>query len=121
MVERQLQAGTSFMNAHGLLHFDAHFQNILTDGERLFFADYGLAISSRFDLSKEEADFFAEHQTYDRCYSVTHLVIWLVTALCGYRGKSAVRSCAHAPKESIRRGFRRESRRSSPATPRSLR
>ncbi|MFB7665310.1 protein kinase family protein [Kitasatospora sp. NPDC056138] len=97
MVERQLQAGTSFMNARGLLHFDAHFQNILTDGERLFFADYGLAISSRFDLSKEEADFFAEHRTYDRCYSVTHLVIWLVTALYGYRGEERsafVRACA---------------------------
>lgn len=97
MVVRQLQAGTSFMNARGLLHFDAHFQNILTDGERLFFADYGLAISSRFDLSKEEVDFFADHQTYDRCYSVTHLVIWLVTALYGYRGEERsafVRACA---------------------------
>ena len=97
MVVRQLQAGTSFMNARGLLHFDAHFQNILTDGERLFFTDYGLSISSRFDLSKEEADFFAEHQSYDRCYTVTHLVIWLITALYGYRGdeRSAfVRACA---------------------------
>jgi hypothetical protein len=97
MVERELRAGTSFMNARGLLHFDAHFQNILTDGERLFFADYGLAISSRFDLSKEEAGFFAEHLTYDRCYSVTHLVIWLVTALYGYQGErrsAFVRACA---------------------------
>ncbi len=97
MVVRQLQAGTSFMNARGLLHVDAHFQNILTDGERLFFVDYGLAISSRFDLSKEEADFFAEHQTYDRCYTVTHLVIWLITALYGYKGEKRnafVRACA---------------------------
>jgi len=30
LVVRQLRAGTSFMNAHGLLHVDAHFQNILT-------------------------------------------------------------------------------------------
>ncbi|WP_445525484.1 protein kinase family protein [Streptomyces cyslabdanicus] len=97
MVVRQLEAGTSFMNARGLLHFDAHFQNILTDGERLFFADYGLAISSRFDLSKEEAEFFAAHQTYDPCYSVTHLVIWLVTALYGYKRddrNAFVRACA---------------------------
>ncbi|MFE4373409.1 protein kinase family protein [Streptomyces sp. NPDC056835] len=97
MVARQLEAGISFMNARGLLHFDAHFQNILTDGERLFFADYGLAISSRFDLSKEEADFFAGHQTYDRCYSVTHLVIWLVKALYGYERDERdafVRACA---------------------------
>ncbi|GAA3526201.1 hypothetical protein GCM10022222_06430 [Amycolatopsis ultiminotia] len=97
MVEQQLRAGISFMNARGLLHFDAHFQNILTDGERLFFADYGLAISAEFDLSGEEAGFFAEHQTYDRCYSVTHLVIWLVTAWYGYRGEERsafVRACA---------------------------
>ena len=97
MVAKELEAGTSFMNARGLLHFDGHFQNILTDGKRLFFTDYGLAISSRFDLSKEEADFFAEHQTYDRCYTVSHLVQWLVTALYGYERdeRSAfVRACA---------------------------
>ncbi|SEP00292.1 hypothetical protein [Amycolatopsis saalfeldensis] len=97
MVVEQLRAGTSFMNARGLLHFDAHFQNILTDGERLFFADYGLAISSEFDLSGEEAGFFTGHQSYDRAYSVTHLVIWLVTALYGYRGEERsafVRACA---------------------------
>lgn len=84
MVERELEAGTSFMNSRGLLHFDAHFENILTDGRRLFFADYGLAISSRFELSQEEAGFFDRHRTYDRCYSVTYLVNWLVTALYGY-------------------------------------
>jgi hypothetical protein len=84
MVERDLEAGTSFMNSRGLLHFDAHFENILTDGRRLYFADYGLAISSRFELSQEEVDFFDRHRTYDRCYSVTYLVNWLVTALYGY-------------------------------------
>jgi hypothetical protein len=97
MVERELNAGTSFMNGRGLLHFDAHFQNILTDGRRLFFADYGLAISSRFELSQDEADFFDRHRTYDRRYTVTHLVNWLVTALYGY-GKderdALVRACA---------------------------
>ncbi|MEU1369177.1 protein kinase family protein [Streptomyces sp. NPDC005803] len=97
MVTRELEAGTSFMNARGLLHLDGHFQNILTDGKRLFFTDYGLAMSSRFDLSKEEAGFFAAHRTYDRCYTLTHLVIWLVTALYGYERdeRSAfVRACA---------------------------
>ncbi|PRY02190.1 hypothetical protein [Allonocardiopsis opalescens] len=83
MVERELEAGVSFMNGQGLLHFDAHFENILTDGRRLYFADYGLATSSRFELSREEADFLERHQTYDRCYSVSHLVNWLVTALYG--------------------------------------
>jgi hypothetical protein len=84
MTERELAAGTSFMNSRGLLHFDAHFENILTDGQRLYFADYGLAISSRFELSQDEADFFGRHQAYDRCYTATYLVNWLITALYGY-------------------------------------
>jgi hypothetical protein len=85
MVERELAASTSFMNSRGLLHFDAHFENILTDGQRLYFADYGLAISSQFELSQDEADFFDRHQAYDRCYTATYLVNWLVTALYGYQ------------------------------------
>lgn len=85
MVERELAAGISFMNNRGLLHFDAHFENILTDGQRLYFADYGLAISSQFELSQDEADFFHRHQVYDRCYTATYLVNWLITALFGYR------------------------------------
>jgi hypothetical protein len=88
MVEKELEAGTAFMNARGLLHFDAHFENILTDGQRLYFADYGLAVSSRFELSQDESRFFARHLTYDRCYTATHLVRWLVTALYGYQGEN---------------------------------
>ena len=81
MVEREMAASVEFMNSRGLLHFDGHFQNILTDGERLYFADYGLAISSRFDLSEEEIAFFAENQDYDRHYTVTHLVMWFAYQL----------------------------------------
>ncbi|MFB9477432.1 hypothetical protein [Nonomuraea salmonea] len=81
MVEKELAAGISFMNSRGLLHFDAHFENILTDGQRLYFADYGLAISSGFELPQDEADFFGRHQTYDHCYSAKYRVDWLVTAL----------------------------------------
>lgn len=84
MVEDELEAGISFMNARGLLHFDAHFQNILTDGRRLYFADYGLAISSGFELSPGEAAFFDEHRGYDRNLARTHLMNWLAVALYGY-------------------------------------
>ncbi|MFJ3641025.1 protein kinase family protein [Streptomyces sp. NPDC090108] len=84
MVDNELKAGVAFMNARGLLHFDAHFENILTDGRRLFFTDYGLALSSRFDLTRDEADFFDQHRTYDQYYAVTHLVNWLAVALYGY-------------------------------------
>ena len=42
-VERNLRAGVAFMTSHGLHHFDAHFKNVLTDGHRLYFTDFGLA------------------------------------------------------------------------------
>ncbi len=83
MVESALEDGTSFMNGRGLLHFDAHFENILTDGRRLYFADFGLAVSSGFDLAPEEAAFFGRHRSYDRSYTAMYLVNWLVTALHG--------------------------------------
>lgn len=141
MVERELEATTSFMNARGLLHFDAHFENILTDGRRLYFADYGLALSSRFELSREEADSFDRHQSYDRCYTATYLVNWLVTALYGFQvedrdgRQELVRSYAeggrptgipegaaaviarHAPVAAVMSDFNREFRSRSRRTP----
>ncbi len=83
MTDRNLAAGIAFMNANGLLHFDAHFENLLTDGERLYFADYGLAISSRFELAHDELAFFERHRNYDRCYSAMYTGQWLVTELFG--------------------------------------
>ena len=80
MADRNLRATTFFMNSRGLLHFDAHFNNILTDGQRLYFTDFGLAMYSRFDLSGAETAFFASHRSYDCSYTVTHLVKWLKTA-----------------------------------------
>jgi hypothetical protein len=81
LAERDLRAVTSFMGAHGLQHFDAHFRNILTDGERLFVTDFGLASSSRFELSRDERRFLEEHTSHDECYVVTQLVNWVVSAL----------------------------------------
>ncbi|WP_221361147.1 protein kinase family protein [Streptomyces beigongshangae] len=139
MVDTELAAGVSFMNVRGLLHFDAHFRNILTDGRRLFFTDYGLATSSRFDLTREEADFFEAHRTYDRYYTVTHLVNWLAVALYGYGPEERaefVRACAggavppggipaaaaaallrHAPVAAVVGDFQRRFRQESRTTP----
>jgi hypothetical protein len=100
MVDRDLEAGIAFMNARGLLHFDAHFQNLLTDGRRLYFADYGLAISSRFELTEEELSFFDRHQDYDRRYAAMYESQWLVTALLGSgRGERESRLRAYAQGE----------------------
>ena len=84
LVERQLRESVDFLRAHGLVHFDAHFENVLTDGRRLYLADYGLALSSRFRLAPGELDFLDRHHGYDHAYTSAYLVNWLVTALYGY-------------------------------------
>lgn len=79
MVERDLLETTKFMNSHQLMHFDAHFHNILTDGNRLYFSDFGLATSPRFDLSKTELEFYHKHHNYDRCFVMAYFVEWILT------------------------------------------
>ncbi|GLY80481.1 protein kinase family protein [Actinoallomurus iriomotensis] len=73
-VDDALLRGTTFMSSRGLVHFDAHFHNILTDGRLLYFADFGLALSSGFELSAAEAEFLADHHAYDRCFTAGHLL-----------------------------------------------
>lgn len=81
IAERDLQEAAQFMADHGMLHFDAHSENIMTDGHRLYFADFGLATSSLFDLSAEEKAFFAEHQNYDQIYVQADLVFNILESL----------------------------------------
>ncbi len=83
MVQECLHADIAFMNANRLLHFDAHFRNILTDGHRLYLADLGLASSPRFDLSTDERDFLARNASYDAGYAARELLNWIVTNIVG--------------------------------------
>lgn len=79
MVETQLHQTISFMKSQGFIHFDAHFHNILTDGERLYFSDFGLAIFSGFKLSALEKSFFNYHIDYDSYSTVTNFLHCFVT------------------------------------------
>ncbi len=93
MLESRLFTDIAMMNAGGLVHFDAHFANILTDGSRIYLADLGLATSTRFDLSPAEADFLAANDTHDIGYAAMRLVDWLVTGVCAIgRGDPATRN-----------------------------
>ncbi len=83
MVDTNLKDITTFINSRGLLHFDMHFRNILTDGKRLYLADFGLATSLSFQLSAAELEFFEHHSNYDRSCNAMHLVNWLVIHLFG--------------------------------------
>ncbi|MFF0311399.1 serine/threonine protein phosphatase [Streptosporangium sp. NPDC004379] len=87
MLESQMLGEVASMNAAGLMHFDAHFANLLTDGRRLYLADFGLATSARFDLSPQEAAFLERNRTHDAGYARMRLVNWLVSDVCQVRGE----------------------------------
>ncbi|CAN5271453.1 hypothetical protein BH10CYA1_BH10CYA1_36770 [soil metagenome] len=83
MVERNLRSEVPFMSANGFLHLDAHSKNILTDGQRLFFTDFGLAMSTQFELSSDEIVFAEHNQLHDSSHTTAQLVNWLVTTTGG--------------------------------------
>ncbi|SFW85124.1 hypothetical protein [Amycolatopsis australiensis] len=74
LAHRDLRRITEFLAAQGIQHFDAHFANILTDGEQLYLTDFGLAAFPGFALSDAEAEFLARHAAHDRAYVLTRLV-----------------------------------------------
>ncbi|MDJ0346449.1 protein kinase family protein [Streptomyces sp. H10-C2] len=89
-VEEALARGAAFMSSRGLVHFDAHFLNVLTDGQVLYFADFGLALSSGFELSAAEAEFLSNHLAYDHHYAASHLLRYhLLDAMRGDTGHEA--------------------------------
>ncbi len=80
-VDAHLKATSTYMNRNGLIHFDAHFKNILTDGRQLYFSDFGLALSSKFDISTTEAEFLKRHQNYDTSYASLNLLLSIFGAV----------------------------------------
>lgn len=81
LVNNQLQQTTQFMNARGLMHFDAHFKNILTDGKLLYLSDFGLALSQNFELSLAEIEFFKRHHYYDQAYASLNMLLSIFGAI----------------------------------------
>jgi hypothetical protein len=82
-VERQFSQIVMFLRGRELLHMDGHFDNMRTDGTRIYLSDFGLATSPHFDLSAAERNFAERHTTYDADYAAMRLVNWLVTDVCG--------------------------------------
>jgi serine/threonine protein kinase len=54
-----------FLRSKGIVHFDAHFRNILSDGERIYLTDFGLVLDKSFALTKDEESFFDRNTCYD--------------------------------------------------------
>ncbi|WP_017607691.1 BUD32 family EKC/KEOPS complex subunit [Nocardiopsis xinjiangensis] len=81
--EEALARATAFMGSRGFVHFDAHFDNLLTEGRMIYFTDFGLALSSGFELSAAEEQFLSRHLTYDGHYTASHLLHHLLEGLRG--------------------------------------
>jgi hypothetical protein len=54
-----------FLRTKGIIHFDAHFRNILTDGDRTYLTDFGLVLDRSFALTSYEESFFEQNTFYD--------------------------------------------------------
>jgi hypothetical protein len=81
-VDVALRTDVPHMNALGLLHGDAHLDNIMTDGEAIYLADFGLATSARFALGSDERDHLQHHASLDRAYVLTRWVNTLIKICC---------------------------------------
>lgn len=79
-LEESLKELLAFVHARGVLHLDAHLENVLTDETQIYLSDFGLAVSSGFELDADERRFFEEHQNFDPCTAINSLVHALVTS-----------------------------------------
>ena len=61
----QMEKTITFLRENGIIHFDCDHGNILSDGEKIYVADFGLALDKNFNLSKRERDFFRQNTHYD--------------------------------------------------------
>lgn len=62
---------------------DGNFGNMRTDGRQVYFVDFGLATSRRFDLSPSERIFVDRNSWHDVHYASMRLAHWAATAMCG--------------------------------------
>jgi len=68
------------LRTKGIIHFDAHFRNALTDGEQTYLTDFGLALDRSFALTEEEEIFFEQNTLYDYgevLRNLGHLIRWV--------------------------------------------
>ncbi|WP_433340967.1 hypothetical protein [Streptomyces sp. CA-253872] len=86
-VAAQLDDAARTMSAKGLVHFDGHWGNVLTDGHRVLYTDFGLALADTFTLTPQETAFLAAHRDHDLGYARSFLVNWLLTQVHGLTGE----------------------------------
>jgi hypothetical protein len=88
------------MRSEGMSHFDAHFDNVLTDGHRIYLSDFGLATARRFQLTSAERRFVGLTADHDLAYCAAALVNTIVGTLLRFSvprlRNDYVRRCAQS-------------------------
>jgi hypothetical protein len=64
-VLEDIRTAITFLRNHGIIHFDANLDNIISDGKRAYLTDFGLVLDKHFTLTKEELRFFKRNTYYD--------------------------------------------------------
>jgi hypothetical protein len=83
LIEGQMKETNDFMSSKKFLHMDAHLKNILTDGEQLYYSDFGLALSNEFTLSDIEKKFMQDNASYDYASGSINLLHCIIANLYG--------------------------------------
>ena len=61
----ELTKTIAFLKCKGIIHFDCHFGNILTNGDQIYLTNFGLVLDKSFALSSDEVSFFEKNRFYD--------------------------------------------------------
>ena len=69
------------LRSRHMVHFDAHWGNIITDGASCQLADLGLAMSADMELSNSERAFLDRHLHYDYGVVLAYLGLMLAITL----------------------------------------
>jgi hypothetical protein len=64
-VLEDLRRAITFLRKNGMVHFDANFENVLSDGKQAYLTDFGLVLDKRFTLTQDEALFLKQNSSYD--------------------------------------------------------
>jgi hypothetical protein len=64
-VLEDMRSAITFLRKRGIVHFDANFENMLSDGEQAYLTDFGLVLDRRFALSEAEVVFLKQNSFYD--------------------------------------------------------
>lgn len=73
----QMMLVIDFMQSNGMIHFDCHPDNIVTDGVHYYLTDFGLAMDQSFELSAAEMMHWNNNTYYDQATVVARLARYI--------------------------------------------